>query len=374
MNVGQLIDPLLLALFLALDIGLFLLAVRRPWVALVALLGLLPFSGLITQVLPVGLDLAGPSRLVLAAWRDAIVGGLAVAALWALVRAPSRRPTRTEWLVGLVLLIGVVYIVVSPVLLTALYVYRVLYEPPLVLASVLMLGRLRGVPEWLPTRAMQAFIGSVTVASLFTWVQVYGLRYRYLQTFYTDPGDPYPPLVPRDRRQPAPGHRHPHLAERVRRGPGHRPGHAPDARPVAHAGLAAQQPCGDLWPGPAPDVLPERDAVVRRGHPRHPDPAPGAPPDAGPHQRGAPPAVPLVADHRPGRRRAGHGHPRVHHVGRPDPRRGDRVRRRALRRRPDRVGPCRDHDPRRPSARPRAGHGRTQGLSVRRGGPGGTGS
>ena len=189
MNLGPLVDPLLLVLFLALDVALALLAIRRPWIALVLLLAVLPFSGLISQVIPVGLDLSAPARLALAGWRDAVVAGIAVAALWALVRAPSRRPTRTEWLVGAVLLVGVVYIVISPVVVTALYMYRVLYEPPLLLAAVLLLGRLEGLPAWVPTRAVWAFVASVSVGSLFTWIQVYVLRYRYLQAFYTDPGD-----------------------------------------------------------------------------------------------------------------------------------------------------------------------------------------
>jgi O-antigen ligase len=189
MNLGPLVDPLLLVLFLVIDVALVVAAVRRPWLALVALLALLPFSGLITQVLPVLLDLASPGRLALAAWRDALVAGIAIAAAWSLLRARSRRLGVIEWLVVVVLALGAVYVLVSPVLVTALYVYRVLYEPPLVLASVLVLGRTRGAPSWLAERSTTLFLAGTTIAALFTWIQVYVLRFRFLQAFYTEPGE-----------------------------------------------------------------------------------------------------------------------------------------------------------------------------------------
>ena len=175
--------------FLALDLGLAAIAFRRPWVGLVVLLAGLPFSGLVTQVIPRLLWLPGPAELALAGWRDAVLAGIVVAAVAALARSDDRRLRPVEWLVLAVLALGVVYVVASPVPLTAVYVYRVLYEPPLLLAAILVLARTQGMPSWVPSRAALSFVATTAIAAVYAWPQVYLLRFSYLQHFYTDPGD-----------------------------------------------------------------------------------------------------------------------------------------------------------------------------------------
>jgi len=175
--------------FVALDLGLAALAFRRPWAGLVILLAGLPLSGLTTQVVPRLLGLAAPAELALAGWRDGVLAGIVGAALVAWVRSSDRRLRLIEWLVVAMVALGALYVLVSPVRLTAVYVYRVLYEPPLLLAAILVLARSSGMPSWLPSRAALAFVATTAAAAVYAWPQVYLLRFRYLQTFYTDPGE-----------------------------------------------------------------------------------------------------------------------------------------------------------------------------------------
>jgi hypothetical protein len=93
-----------------------------------------------------------------------------------------------EWLVLAMLALGAVYVAISPVRLTAAYAYRVLYEPPLLLAAITVLARRLPLPAWVPSRAGLAFVATAVAGALFTWPQVYLLRYRFIQTFFTDPG------------------------------------------------------------------------------------------------------------------------------------------------------------------------------------------
>jgi O-antigen ligase len=174
--------------FAAVDLVLGVVAVRRPWVALVALLGVLPVNGALTQVVPRFLDLSDAAQIALAAWHDALVAGIALAALVALVRARERSLDLVEWMIGAILAVGLVYVAVSPVTFTAFYVYRVLYEPPLLLAAITVLARSAGMPSWLPTRAAFALVAGSAIGALYAWPQVYLLRFPYLQRFYTDPG------------------------------------------------------------------------------------------------------------------------------------------------------------------------------------------
>ena len=183
--------PLVLAgAALAVDLLLAAFAARRPWSALIVLVALLPFNGLLVQVVAqiVGFDDIG--RIALAAWHDAIVLGIVLAAAWTWLRTGPRRPSGIEMLVGLVSIVGVVYVVVSPVRLTAAYAFRTIYEPPVLLAALLMLGRLRGVPGWLPGRASQTMVISGVIAALAVWPQVYLGKVAYLQTYYAEPGLP----------------------------------------------------------------------------------------------------------------------------------------------------------------------------------------
>ena len=174
--------------FVAIDLALAIVALRRPWVGLVLLLGILPVNGALTQVLPNLLSLSDRGQLALAAWHDALVAGIALAALSALLRARNRALSAVEWLIAAILAVGAVYVAVSPVTFTAFYVYRVLYEPPVLLAAITVLARTSGLPGWVPSRAALALIASSALSALFAWPQVYLLGFSYLQRFYTAPG------------------------------------------------------------------------------------------------------------------------------------------------------------------------------------------
>lgn len=179
-------------LFIAIDLLLFVVAIRRPWLALVALLALLPLNGFI--VLVIG-DLAGASgagRVALAAWHDALAGGFIVAAAIEAVRALRRgtrvRPSLADWLVGLVLAIGIVYVIVAPHRLTALYAYRTLYEPLALFAAVGLLARLGRMPARVPRQVGVAILVGGLVAAVAVWPQVYVGGFAYLDHFFHDPG------------------------------------------------------------------------------------------------------------------------------------------------------------------------------------------
>ena len=174
--------------FLALDLALLAFGFLRPWHALVALLGLLPLNGAFTQPIPVALGLSPIARVFVGGWHDALLLGIVAAAGWRLVRGPDRHLTLIEWLIAGMLALGTLYVAISPFLLTAAYAYRVLYEPPLLLAAITVLARQQGMPAWVPTRGAIAFILTTVAGAVFTWPQVYLLRYRFLQIYYTDPG------------------------------------------------------------------------------------------------------------------------------------------------------------------------------------------
>jgi hypothetical protein len=176
-------------LLLAVDIGLFVLAFRRPWLGLVMLLGGLPLNALFTQIIPVALGLESPARVEIGGWHDALLLGIVAAAALRFIQGSDRRLSLLEWLVGAMLVLGAAFVAVAPFLLTAAYVYRVLYEPPLLLVALVVLARRDGIPAWLPARAGLAFVGGALVSSIFTWPQVYLLRYRFIQSFFTPPGE-----------------------------------------------------------------------------------------------------------------------------------------------------------------------------------------
>jgi hypothetical protein len=175
-------------LLLAFDAALLAFAWRRPWPALVVLMAGLPLNAIATQIGPVALGLSPLARVLAGAWHDALVGGFLLAAATAAVRARDVRPTRLMWLVGAMVALGAVFVVVSPVRLTALYAFRVLYEPPLLLVGILILVRHQPAPGWLVPRMALGFIAGAVAGAVFTWPQVYLLRYGFLQVFYTDPG------------------------------------------------------------------------------------------------------------------------------------------------------------------------------------------
>jgi hypothetical protein len=175
-------------LLLALDAGLLVFAWRRPWQGLVVLMVGLPLNAIATQIVPVALGLSPVARVLAGAWHDALVGGFLLAAAGAAVQARDLRPTRLMWLVGAMVALGALFVIVSPVRLTALYAFRVLYEPPLLLVGILILVRHRPAPAWLVPRMALGFILGAAAGAVFTWPQVYLLRYSFLQVFYTDPG------------------------------------------------------------------------------------------------------------------------------------------------------------------------------------------
>jgi O-antigen ligase len=169
--------------------ALFVVGLLRPWPAAVALLATLPFNGLLVNFGARALDVSGEARLALAAWHDGLALGIIAAAVVALARQRRWRPTSIELLAGLVLLVGLVYVVVAPHLLTAMYAYRTLYEPVLVFLALLTLARTNGAPSWLGRRVAVAIICPAIVASLFTWWQVYVGGFMYLDRYYHDAGD-----------------------------------------------------------------------------------------------------------------------------------------------------------------------------------------
>lgn len=175
--------------FVAIDLVFAVVALRRPWTGLVLLLGILPVNGALTQILPTLLSLSDGAQLALAAWHDALVAGIALAALASLLRARSHALSTVEWLIAATLLLGAVYVAVSPVTFTAFYVYRVLYEPPVLLAAITVLTRSSGMPAWVPSRATLALIATSALSALYAWPQVYLLGFSYLQRFYTPPGE-----------------------------------------------------------------------------------------------------------------------------------------------------------------------------------------
>lgn len=175
--------------FVAIDLVFAVVALRRPWTGLVLLLGILPVNGALTQILPTLLSLSDGAQLALAAWHDALVAGIALAALASLLRARSHALSTVEWLIAATLLLGAVYVAVSPVTFTAFYVYRVLYEPPVLLAAITVLARSSGMPAWVPSRATLALIATSALSALYAWPQVYLLGFSYLQRFYTPPGE-----------------------------------------------------------------------------------------------------------------------------------------------------------------------------------------
>ena len=86
-------DTLLLVAILVLDLALAVSATRRPWTGLIVLLAVLPLNGLVSQVVPGLADLTPTANTALAAWHDAIVAGIAVAALIGWIRQPRRPAT-----------------------------------------------------------------------------------------------------------------------------------------------------------------------------------------------------------------------------------------------------------------------------------------
>ena len=176
-----------LIVLLILDAALLIFAVRRPWIALVALLAGLPFNGFLLDVVAPALNIAPAgslNRLALAGWHDALAVGIVLASVWAVYRI-RRLPRRTlEWLGVAVLAWGLVELVLAPGILAAVYSYRILYLPVALMLAVVVLAMTQGIPQWAPARAAGAIVGSGIIAAAFALWQVYVGGYGYLNTYY----------------------------------------------------------------------------------------------------------------------------------------------------------------------------------------------
>jgi hypothetical protein len=179
-----------------LGLCLFLLAARWPAWGLLVLLAGLPLSSFVILVGGHLVGLTGVPHMALSAWHDAVVGGIVLAAIIAVARAPrGRRPTvrAVEVLALAVLALGVVYVAVAPYLLTALYAYRALYEPVVLLLALLALAATGGLAGSLPRRVALVMVGAGVIAALAAWPQVYLGGFAYLDTFYHEAGETLKP-------------------------------------------------------------------------------------------------------------------------------------------------------------------------------------
>ncbi len=178
---------------IAISLAAFAFALRWPWHGLVVLLALLPLNGFIVIVVAdlAGLE-GGVGRIALAAWHDALAAGVIVAAVVAWIRAPSeRRPgiTAIEVTAAIVLAVGIVFVFVASHITTALYAYRTLYEPIVLLIAIAALAPTRGMPAIVRRRAARAAVLGGVVAALVAWPQVYLGGFPYLDRFFHEAGE-----------------------------------------------------------------------------------------------------------------------------------------------------------------------------------------
>jgi hypothetical protein len=165
-------------------LALFALGLTRPWLGLVVLLAALPFNGLLLHVGAPQLGLSGTSATMLAAWHDAIAGGVIAAAGLRWLGDRGRSFGVLEAAVVVVLFLGLDSLIVAAHFTTALYAYRTLYEPVALMVAVVVLGRGRRLPDGLLSRVGLAIVISGIVASLFAAWQVYVGGYSFLDQFY----------------------------------------------------------------------------------------------------------------------------------------------------------------------------------------------
>ncbi len=167
--------------------ALFAVAVLRPWLGLLLLLGLMPFNGVLLDVVGPSLHLSSTALTVLAGWHDALAGGVIVAGGIRWLRGRSFRLSAVETAAIVVLIFGAISLVISPHLGTGLYAYRTLYEPIVLAMAIAVLVRTSELGAHWPSRYAHVVLGSGVVASLFAIWQVYGGGFSYLTTFYKTP-------------------------------------------------------------------------------------------------------------------------------------------------------------------------------------------
>lgn len=171
----------------ALDLGLFLLAVRFPWLGLTVLLAAIPFNGLLLDVLVTVVGIPTAAHIAVAGWHDALVLGIALSALVQLLRGRARPLGLVEVVAFAMLALGILAIVISPYRLTALYTYRTLYEPPVLAISLLVLWRAGTMPAAVPERIARVMVASGVVAAGFAAWQVYVGGASYLNMYFRTP-------------------------------------------------------------------------------------------------------------------------------------------------------------------------------------------
>jgi hypothetical protein len=168
--------------------GLTALAAVRPWIGLALLLALLPFNGLLLDVVAPTVRLSATATTALAAWHDALAVGVMVAGAWSWIRSRPRRLSGLQAATAVVLASAAISLALAPHLQTGLYAFRTLYEPICLAVAVVALAKARGLPARLSTLLPTVVVASAIVAALFAVWQVYVGGYHYLMTFQVRDG------------------------------------------------------------------------------------------------------------------------------------------------------------------------------------------
>jgi hypothetical protein len=169
-------------------LGLFVAAFWRPWIALAVLVGLLPFNGVLLDVVARSLGATSTNATLLAAWHDALAGGFVVAAATDWLKSKPHLLTRVELMGIAVFAGGAISLIVAPHLLTAVYAFRTLYEPIALMLAIGVLARTRSLPGIVWRRTALAIVLGAAAASLYAIFQVYVGGVGYLVSYYQTDG------------------------------------------------------------------------------------------------------------------------------------------------------------------------------------------
>jgi hypothetical protein len=164
--------------------ALLILATLRPWLGLLLLLALLPFNGVLLDVVGPSIHLSSNELTLLAAWHDALAGGVILAAAYRWVLQNSHRLNSVEAVAIVLLGFGTISLVISPHLETAAYAFRTEYEPVVLALAIAVLARTAGLAPHLPQRYAIAISISAGIACLFAIWQVYGGGINYLTKYF----------------------------------------------------------------------------------------------------------------------------------------------------------------------------------------------